>query len=140
MTTPLSYKRNPIKARRHYDQVEAETVMSNPVEKTCRVTGRPHLGVEIKANRLAKNLRTLHERDGSWKYKAQEFSKRYADRDGLPWEKWETDWLETSYGAGYDALAQALHLKRTYRAVEDKRKRLWRMMDKKLAQELCQGV
>lgn len=129
----ITYKRNPINARRHYDATEAVITLSTSPRDAHTILGRPELGLEIKRSRLNGHTSPPHDRDGSWKYRAQEASQIAATRDGKPWEPWEINYLETAYENGHDALAQALRLGRTYRAVEDKRKRLWKEKDKTLS-------
>lgn len=95
------------------------------------VTGRSTQAIRIKTKRLAGGLSNgEHARDGRRKYRDQEESLATATRHGLPWEPWEVDFLIHAYDEGYTPLEQAIFLKRTYRAVEDKRKRVWRKIDK----------
>lgn len=112
---------------RRYKEPEALAVISGKVHPVSIAIGRTKLGVESKRRRL-NGKKDSHVRDGSHKYSAQERSKKFAVRNGLPWEAWEDKYLISVYGSE-DALEQAIHLQRTYRAVEDRRKRLWRRMD-----------
>lgn len=112
---------------RRYKEAEALVVISGRVHPVSIALGRTKEGVESKRRRL-NGRKDDHVRDGSHKYLAQEESKKFAVRNGLPWEAWEDKYLLAAHGIE-DALEQAIHLQRTYRAVEDRRKKLWRRMD-----------
>lgn len=112
---------------RRYKDAETLAVISGRVHPVSIALGRTKGGVESKRRRL-NGKRDDHVRDGSHKYIAQEKSKKFAVRNGLPWGEWEDKYLIAAYG-NEDALEQAIHLQRTYRAVEDRRKRLWRRID-----------
>lgn len=112
---------------RRYKEAETLAVLSGCVHPVSIAIGRTERGVESKRRRL-NGKKDTHIRDGSHKYFAQEESKKFAFRNGLPWETWEDKYLLAAHGIE-DALEQAIHLQRTYRAVEDRRKRLWRRLD-----------
>lgn len=112
---------------RRYKESETLAVLSGKAHPVSIAIGRTKEGVESKRRRLS-GRKDDHVRDGSHKYLAQEESKKFAVRNGLPWEVWEDKYLLAAHGAE-DALEQAIHLQRTYRAVEDRRKRLWRRID-----------
>lgn len=112
---------------RRYKGAETLAVISGQVHPVSIALGRTKEGVESKRRRL-NGKKDDHSRNGSHKYFAQEKSKKFAYRNGLPWETWEDKYLLAAHGIE-DALEQAIHLQRTYRAVEDRRKQLWRRMD-----------
>ena len=112
---------------RRYKEAETLAVLSGRVHPVSIAIGRTKRGAESKLRRL-NGKKDTHIRDGSHKYFAQEESKKVAARNGLPWEAWEDKYILAAHGIE-DALEQAIHLQRTYRAVEDRRKKLWRRID-----------
>lgn len=131
---PRALKRSPRLARRHYSQGEIQVVQNANSLVAESVTGRSSDAIQRKAKRLVQGLSNgEHERDGSRKYLDQEASIATATRHKLPWEQWEIDFLINAYDEGYTPLEQAIFLKRTYRAVEDKRKKIWREIDRSRA-------
>ena len=131
---PRELKRSPRPARRHYSQGELRVVQNATTVVAESVTGRSTEAIRIKAKRLSEGLSNgEHARDGRRKYHDQEKSLATATRHNLPWEPWEIDFLIHAYDEGYTPLEQAVFLKRTYRAVEDKRKKIWRKIDKSRA-------
>ena len=131
---PRALKRSPRLARRHDSQGEIQVLQNAASVVAESVTGRSAEAIQTKANRLPKRLSNgEHERDGSRKNLDQEASLATATRHKLPWEQWEIDFLINAYDEGYSPLEQAIFLKRTYRAVEDKRKKIWREIDRSRA-------
>lgn len=137
MTTTVTPRHNH-GTRRRYKPAELEILTLAPLPIAQRVTGRTTAGVAIKHRRVTNKLGNgAHARDGRRKYADQITSLATAHRNGRPWETWELDYLRHAHEHHHTALQQAQHLQRTYRAVEDKRKRLWKQLDRQIGVQQC---
>lgn len=137
MTAPHAPRHNH-GTRRRYTPAELEILTLAPLPIAQRVTGRTPTGVVVKHRRVTNKLGNgTHARDGRRKYADQITSLVTARRNGRPWEPWELEYLRTAHEQRHTALQQAQHLQRTYRAVEDKRKRLWKQLDRQIGVQQC---
>lgn len=123
--------RAPKGIRRHYSEEEIEEVMSSPLPAASRRLGRPYTGVKLKNDREKGIKRDSHWKDPSGKYLFQEETKGLASRNGHPWEAWEDEYLLKNVHEE-PLRDKALFLKRTYRAVESRRRDLLRKIDRDL--------
>lgn len=123
--------RAPKGIRRHYSEKEIEEVMSSPLLVASRRLARPYTGVKLKSDREKGVKRDSHWKDPSGKYLFQEETKGLASRNGHPWEAWEDEYLLKNVHEE-PLRDKALALKRTYRAVESRRRDLLRKIDRDL--------
>lgn len=126
----MSIKRTPKGIRRHYSEEEKAVLRDRGAYPASEILGRPLVGTRLKEKKERGEKIDTHYKDPSGKYLAQEETKPLASRNGKPWEPWEDQYLLST--PHLEPLKdKALHLGRTYRAVESRRRDLLREIDRK---------
>lgn len=125
----MSIKRTPKGIRRHYSEEEKAVLQERGAYPASEILGRPLVGTRLKEKKERGEKIDTHYKDPSGKYLAQEETKPLASRNRKPWEPWEDQYLLSN--PHLEPLkGKALHLGRTYRAVESRRRDLLREIDR----------